>query len=62
MTFEEALRRSIESYFRGIEPEKVYKDGMTGRPKYTKKFFDKFEQDKFGKSISEEIKEKGWNI
>lgn len=60
MTFEQAIKRSIESYFRGMEPEQLYKEGMQGRPKYTKKFFDRFEKDKFGSSISEEIDKGNW--
>jgi hypothetical protein len=53
MTFEEAIRRSIEYYFKGVEPETLHKSGK-GRVKYTKKYFDRFEKDKFsGPTISE---------
>lgn len=53
MTFEEAIRRSIESYFKGVEPDSLYKSGK-GRVKYNKKYFDRFEKDRFsGPTISE---------
>jgi len=53
MTFEDAIRRSIESYFKGVEPESLYKANK-GRVKYNKKYFDRFEKEKFdGPTVSE---------
>lgn len=60
MTFEEAIMRSIENYFRGMEPEKLNKE-MPGRVKYSKKYFDKFERDKFGESVSDKIEKGDWS-
>lgn len=48
MTFEDAIRRSIKSYFKGEEPTNFMKSS-TKRVKYTKKYFDKMEEDEFGK-------------
>lgn len=60
MTFEEAIRRSIESYFKGNEPERLNKENK-GRVKYNKKFFDRFEKEKFsGPTISENIDNGKW--
>lgn len=47
MTFEEAVRRSIKSYFKGEEASNFFKTNSK-RPKYTKKYFDKIEEDRFG--------------
>ncbi len=62
LTFEEAIKRSIESYWRGIEPERTSKLGEK-KPKYTKKFFDRFEADKFGedKTQSKEVEKGNWS-
>jgi len=58
MEFEEAIRRSVEAYFKGMEPERLHKQGK-GRVKYNKKYFDRFESEKFsGPTITEEL-EKG---
>lgn len=58
MTFEEAIRRSIESYFKGVEPETLHKTGK-GRAKYTKKYFDRFEKERFtGPIVSELIEQR----
>jgi hypothetical protein len=54
MNFDEAVRRAIEAYWDGIEPEKSHKS-MQGRPKYTKKFFDKFESKQFGSLTQDEL-------
>lgn len=60
MTFEEAIRRSIESYFKGMEPERLHKEHK-GRVKYTKKYFDRFEQEKFpGPTVSEKAQKGEW--
>lgn len=47
MTFEEAVRRSIKSYFKGDEASNFLKTNSK-RPKFTKKYFDNFEEEKFG--------------
>lgn len=51
MKFEEAIRRAIEAYWDGFEPENIHKE-MKGRPKYTKKYFDNFESKHFGSTTN----------
>lgn len=55
MGFDEAIRKAIEAYWEGYEPEVTHKE-MAGRPKYTKKYFDSFEAKHFGKSDVESNK------
>lgn len=58
MRFEEAIRRSIEAYWEGIEPEAYFKE-VKKRPKYTKKYFDNFESKLFGnnKTVAKEMED-----
>ena len=61
VTFEDAIRRAVESYWRGVEPEKMAKLGEK-KPKYSKKYFDRFESDKFeGKTTSKDIENGKWS-
>lgn len=39
MTFEDAIVKSIKSYFKGVEPSELMK-ASPKRMKYTKKYFD----------------------
>lgn len=60
MEFAEAVRRSMQAYWDGVEPENLYKQmkSSSNKPKYTKKFFDNFENQKFNSMASKEV-EKG---
>ena len=61
VTFEEAIKRSIENYWKGVEPEKTSKLSEK-KPKYSKKYFDRFESDKFGEqTMSNDIENKKWS-
>ena len=54
MTFEEAIRKSIKSYFRDGGFQELNKLNK-GRMKYDKKYFDKFEEEQFGTSTDWEM-------
>ncbi len=61
LTFEDAIKKAVKAYWRGIEPEKTNKLGDK-KAKYTKKYFDKFEAEKFGEeTTSAEIKKGNWS-
>jgi hypothetical protein len=47
MTFEEAVRQSIKKYWQGKTPEQKGPNKF----KYTKKYFDKFEESTFGSKV-----------
>lgn len=51
MTFEQAIRRSIKMYFKGMAPEELYRV-QEKRPKYTKKYFDNIEEENFGNATT----------
>lgn len=57
-TFEDAIRASIKAYFKGMEPKKL-NEVSGSRPKYTKKFFDKFEEDNTKGSKLKDVVSKG---
>lgn len=48
MTFDEAVKKAIKNYFRGKGPEKS--TGVS-KFKYTKKYFDRFEEAEFGSKL-----------
>ena len=52
MDLQEAFRKSIKKYFQGKQPKATKALGK--RIKYDKKYFDKFEKDKFGSVPGEE--------
>lgn len=52
MDLQEAFRKSIAQYFRGKQMKAV--KGLGKRLKYDKKYFDKFEKEKFGSVPGEE--------
>lgn len=60
MEFAEAVVRSIQAYWEGVEPETLYKQmkSSSNKPKYTKKFFDNFESQKFNNEVAKKV-EKG---
>lgn len=45
MTLKEVIKKSIQKYFDGMEPESL-KKSSSKRLKYNKKFFDKFGEDR----------------
>ena len=45
MTFEEAVRKSIKAYFKGVTPDTMSKARGDKKLKYTKKYFDKVSED-----------------
>lgn len=47
MDFIEGVQRAMRAYWRGDQPENLRKE-MPGRMKYTKEYFDKFEEKNFG--------------
>lgn len=51
MTFEEAVERSAKAYFKGIEFMNLGKE-LSKRAKYTKKYFDRLEEEQFGNSTT----------
>lgn len=51
MTFEQAIRRSIKMYFKGMAPEELHKV-QSKRPKYTKSYFDGIEEENFGSTTT----------
>ena len=60
-TFEAAIRTSIKNYFKGTEPEKSYK-ALPFRPKFTKKFFDKMEEERTkGPTIKTMVEKGEWS-
>lgn len=53
-----AIRRAIKAYFDGMSPERSF-EATSKRPKYTKKYFDKIEEEHFGDVTTyKNIKEK----
>lgn len=54
MTFEEAVRKSIRSYFKGKEPTAMKE--AKGEIKYTMKFFDDLEKQVLGKDAAKKDK------
>lgn len=48
MTFDEAVKKAIKNYFKGKTPEK---SSGVSKFKYTKKYFDRFEEAEFGSKL-----------
>lgn len=48
ITLDEAVKKSIKNYFKGKSPEK---SSGVSKLKYTKKYFDRFEEAEFGSKL-----------
>lgn len=53
VTFEDAIRKVMKAYWADKEPETLGK--LSGERKYSKKYFDSFSEEMFGKDKEEEI-------
>lgn len=56
MNFEDAIRQSIKSYYKGIDPENLNAT-KENPPVYTREYFDELEEELLGRNKKKEDKE-----